>query len=494
MKGLDLDRTTTFEDLGVSAFSGRNRRRGALRAFLDAVEEEIIPAGSFLLVESLDRVSREAILDAQGTFLHIVNAGITLVTLKGAPREYSRATVNANPTDLLISLLEMIRANEESETKSQRIKADWTRKRIRAAAGEAITSLVPAWLQRVGKGFEVIEERAAIVRRIYDLTLEGHGQHAITAIFNKEGLKPFGRAKWWHRSYVRLVLNHPAVVGTFVPHRMVGGRREPLEPIINYYPAVVTQETFEAVRALDKAVAGPSTRAIASMFSGLVKCEECGGPMVRTRKGQAPKPFYHVFVCHNAKLGQSCECRTVRQETLEDALRDQMFKFIEDAPTHDEDLTEELNQIEVGISETQDQAQSLVEAISQRPVPQLVDRLALLDEALVEMKARKLELEAAFRDTARPVVLKRLTDLDDLLERGEGDIRPRAQVLLRQVLDHIVIHFDREAPRRKPRGHLEFVWKSGGHSYLNWGPIFYPIKPTRRTIRRAAGDEEPKPK
>ncbi|KQK28072.1 hypothetical protein ARD30_23515 [Bosea thiooxidans] len=461
-----------------------------MRAFLDAVEEEIIPSGSYLLVESLDRVSREAILDAQATFLQIVNAGITLVTLKGTPKEYSRATVNANPVDLLVSLLEMIRANEESETKSQRIKADWSRKRTRAAAGEAITSQIPAWLQRVGKGFEVIEERAAIVRRIYDLTLQGLGQHAIMAMFNKEGLKPFGRAKWWHRSYVRLVLHNPAVVGTFVPHRMVAGRREPLEPIPNYYPAVITPETFEAVRALDKPVAGP-TKMFASMFSGLVKCEECGGPMVRTRKGQAPKPFYHVFVCHNAKLGLGCECRTVRQQTLEDMLRSQMFKFIEDAPTHDEDLTEELNRVEEHISITQEQAAMLVDAIAQRPLPQLVDRLALLDAELVEMRARKVELEAAFRDTARPVVMKRLTDLDDLLDKGEGDIRPRAQVLLRQVLDHIVIHFDREASRRKPRGHLEFVWKSGGRSYLDWGPMFYPVKPTTRSSRRSVDDEEP---
>lgn len=480
-KGLNLDRTTTFEDLGVSAYSGRNRRKGALRAFLDAVEEDIIPAGSYLLVESLDRVSREAILDAQGTFLHIVNAGITLVTLKGTPREYSRATVNANPTDLLISLLEMIRANEESETKSQRIKADWSRKRIRAATGEAITSLVPAWLQRSGKGFEIIEERASVVRRVYDLTLQGHGQHAITAIFNKEGIKPFGGAKWWHRSYIRLLLHRAAVIGTFTPHRMVEGRRTPLEPILNYFPVVVDVDTYEAVRALDRPAAVGPSRVIASMFSGLVKCEECGGPMVRLRKGHAPKPFYHAFVCQNARLGQSCECRSVKQQTLEEALRDQMFKFIEDAPTHDEDLTTKLTQIEDHISVTQDQAAMLVEAIAQRPLLQLVDRLALLDTELVAMKARKVELQAAFRDTARPVVLKRLTDLADLLEKGEGDVWPKAQVLLRQVLDHIVIHFDREASRRKPRGHLEFVWKGGGRSYLDWGPIFYPIKPTRRT-------------
>ena len=63
-KSLELDKSLTFQDLGVSAFTGKNRKKGALRAFLDAVEEEIISAGSFLLVESLDRVSREAILDA----------------------------------------------------------------------------------------------------------------------------------------------------------------------------------------------------------------------------------------------------------------------------------------------------------------------------------------------------------------------------------------------------------------------------------------------
>lgn len=480
-RGLDLDRTTTFEDLGVSAYSGKNRRKGALRAFLDAVEEEIIPAGSYLLVESLDRVSREAILDAQATFLQIVNAGITLVTLKGTPREYSRATVNANPTDLLISLLEMIRANEESETKSQRIKADWNRKRTRALEGEAITSLIPAWLERSGKGFKVVEERAAVVRRIFSMTLEGKGQHAITALFNKEGLKPFGSAKWWHRSYVRLVLRSPAVVGTFVPHRMIEGRRVPLEPIHNYFPAVIDTETFEAVRALDQPRVAPP-RTIASMFSGLLRCEECGGPMVRARKGQAPKPFYYVFVCQNAKLGQSCECRTVRQSVLEDALRTDIVRFIEEAPTHDDDLTAQLDAVEDALSEMQGQAARLVEAISQRPLAQLVDRLAEVNDELAEIKAKQDGLIAAFRDTARPVMLKRLSDLSDLLECQDSEVPPRIQVLLRQVLDHVVIHFDREASRRKPRGHMEFVWKGGGRSFLDWGPFFYNVGASGRQM------------
>ena len=316
--GLDLDTELTFEDRGISAFSGRNKRKGALRTFFGLVDEGIIPEGSYLLVESLDRISREAILEAQGTFLMIINAGITLVTLKGSPRVYSRETVTANPTDLLISLIELIRAREESETKSGRIKADWLKKRERAAQGEAITSQVPAWLRRDGKKLLVVPERADVVRRIFDLTLRGEGQHAITSILSKEGVPTFGGGRLWHRSYVKRVLENPAVIGTFTPHKMVNGHREPMEPIRDYFPAIISPETFEAVRALDRPVGKAPPTATASIFSGLTKCEECGGPMIRARKGNASRGLYYVFVCQGSKLGQGCESRSVRQKMLEE--------------------------------------------------------------------------------------------------------------------------------------------------------------------------------
>jgi DNA invertase Pin-like site-specific DNA recombinase len=57
--GLALDKTLSFRDIGVSAFRGRNRRNGALGAFLDAVEIGVVSRGSYLLVESFDRLSRD---------------------------------------------------------------------------------------------------------------------------------------------------------------------------------------------------------------------------------------------------------------------------------------------------------------------------------------------------------------------------------------------------------------------------------------------------
>lgn len=54
---LDLNETT-FEDLGVSAFDRSKITRGALAAFMDAVEAGALERGSYLLVESLDQLSR----------------------------------------------------------------------------------------------------------------------------------------------------------------------------------------------------------------------------------------------------------------------------------------------------------------------------------------------------------------------------------------------------------------------------------------------------
>ena len=83
---------------------------------------------AILLIESLDRLSRDRILAAQSLFLQIVQAGVTIVTLVDQ-RSYSFDSLNHNPLDLIISLVSMMRANEESETKSRRIREAFDVKR-----------------------------------------------------------------------------------------------------------------------------------------------------------------------------------------------------------------------------------------------------------------------------------------------------------------------------------------------------------------------------
>src|ERR1700739_3168974 len=61
-QGLELDET--FRDPGVSAYRGKNRHEGALANFIAQIDSGKIERGSFLLVESLDRLSREQVLFA----------------------------------------------------------------------------------------------------------------------------------------------------------------------------------------------------------------------------------------------------------------------------------------------------------------------------------------------------------------------------------------------------------------------------------------------
>ena len=56
--------TITYEDLGLSAFKGKHAQSGAFSEFLDAIEHGYILPGTTLLVESLDRLSREKVGEA----------------------------------------------------------------------------------------------------------------------------------------------------------------------------------------------------------------------------------------------------------------------------------------------------------------------------------------------------------------------------------------------------------------------------------------------
>src|SRR5262245_57368805 len=57
---LELDDKLTFHDVGVSAYRGKNSETGRLADFQEAVRKGLVPRGAYLLVESLDRISRQA--------------------------------------------------------------------------------------------------------------------------------------------------------------------------------------------------------------------------------------------------------------------------------------------------------------------------------------------------------------------------------------------------------------------------------------------------
>ncbi|MFY8194804.1 MAG: recombinase family protein, partial [Novosphingobium sp.] len=239
---LCLDETLRMHDLGVSAFRGANVADGSeLGAFLFACRQGLVPLGSYLLVESLDRVSRMTPRKVQRVLDDIVEAGVTIVTLNDG-QEYDEHRLDNDPTALLIALMVSWRAHEESKTKALRLTEAWKekRRRVREGVDAKLTAKGPAWLRWDGEAWKEKPEHADTVRRIYRLTISGTGEHRIAALLNSEAVPVMGRGKMWHRSSVSKILRNPAAIGTLVPGRMEyvkGKSQRCLEPpIAGAYP------------------------------------------------------------------------------------------------------------------------------------------------------------------------------------------------------------------------------------------------------------------
>jgi DNA invertase Pin-like site-specific DNA recombinase len=290
--GLELMHDLELQDLGVSAFTGENVSSGALGRFLAAVQSGLIAKGSYLLVESLDRITRQKPTSAIGKFLEIINSGIVLVTI-GDRREYTAETVKLE--DLIYSLVVLSRAHEESATKSKRISAAWANKRGRATQYK-LTAKCPAWLSLSSDraSFTIDTERAALIGDIFADAFNGLGSYTITERLNKRAVPAFLSSRGWHTSTINKILTSRAVTGEFQPHRMSDGQRIPDgPPIPNYFPRIVEQDVFDAVqagRALRRVRGGGRRGAtISNLFSKIARCYYCGSTMRYVDKGAGPK-------------------------------------------------------------------------------------------------------------------------------------------------------------------------------------------------------------
>lgn len=470
--GLDLDEDLTFSDLGVSAYRSGNKEVGKLSEFLEAVRVGLVPKGSYLLVESLDRVSRDHTVLAQHLLQNmIIDGGITVVTLLDE-RVFSLEGLKEDPMGLMYSILGFMRAHEESEVKSRRLSEAWIGKRAKADT-VPLTSRAPAWLRldRENRSFVLIPERAELVQRIFAMTLEGIGQHKIAETFTREGIAPWGRARHWQRSYIAKVLANPAVIGIMTPHRMEhqGGqkRRVPLDAIHDYFPAVVSEETFRGVQALQEARAAPTrgrhaSRPLTNILAGLAACPRCGQTMTRTNKGRKGVPS---FVCTAAKAGAGCEYKSVRYEMIERRLLAVLPGVISDREgiERSEELEAQVGNLEDIISARRDDIEYLTDQLLEERSPALAARLRRLEEGLPEMEA-ELRMLRDHRDLAAgPVVgsrIERAVAALQIAEDGNLD-RQEANVALRGLFKRAVINW--------PEGTVDLEWNTGGTCRVHYG-------------------------
>ncbi|HEY7157293.1 MAG TPA: recombinase family protein [Gemmataceae bacterium] len=290
-KKVRLDTSLTLHDLGKSAFLGEHRKnpdRHALAAFLKLVEQGKVPRGSYLIIESLDRLTREHVRAGLMLLLSLIEAGIRIVQLSPTELVYDE---HSDEMSLMLAIVELARGHRESKRKSDLNGAAWNAKLTAARSKikqpprrkdgrivEGITDRLPAWIAVEGDRLVLIPERADAVRRIFVLAANGYGVQAIVKKLTAEGIPPFGNREMvlradgttetiltrgkgrprykgvggygsgaWNRAYIAKILKDRRAVGEYQPCGK--GRKPQGDPIPGYFPACVTEEQFHAARA-----------------------------------------------------------------------------------------------------------------------------------------------------------------------------------------------------------------------------------------------------
>lgn len=480
---IEFDTSINLYDCGLSGYDGTNLEKGALGKFLELIKQGRIAQGSFLVVENLDRLTRQSALDALSLFTGIIRAGVSIFTLTDM-KQYSEESIKADPWSLFASLLIMVRAHEESERKSDLMKGKWEAKRADIHQ-KKLTLICPEWLclPPHRREYIPIPDRVEIVKQIYKLRLEGHGVGSISKILNETDR--YWNPDGWTKIYLNKILRTPAVYGVYQPHKKEGKVRVPVgDPVPNYFPVIIPEETFLKVQRTFRPSPskGGQNGKYNNLFRDITICGYCRGRMLFAGRGK------HIYlVCRNAfHKKRICDYLSVHYDEIERTILGYCSDLdpntilpCEDAvQTNRQILMEQRESTEFKITQTQTRIINLTDQLADVP-NEMEDIRDNLWKKLHELNQAKLTLTQELEEVKRELEkissngkdmhlhLRSLTELyahmDSVKEEERVNLRLRLRTELRRLIRQIKIWPEGE-PRFTELTKLALLQMSGASS------------------------------
>jgi DNA invertase Pin-like site-specific DNA recombinase len=489
-RGWKLDDTLDLRDVGVSAFHGKNRDHGALATFLAAIKEGMVKRGSALIVESVDRISRQGIDEGYDLCKRILKAGVHIVTLS-PERDFGPEAVTGLAKGALELLIILERAHEESKMKSERIKAKWAA--VRARRG--IYGQRPGWL-RVTKDrkFEIIPQHAATVRQIFELVVQGHGVGWVAKKLNETGaplMGGFKKSKTWSKSYVAKIVRNRAVIGEHRPGRLdpeSHKRVETGEVWAGHYPEVVSPAVFWKAQGLltqRKGFPGRKDRGTTNFFRGLIYDARDGTKMGVTYKTNKGAKYQRMLTSSGASQG----VRGSMYCSFPLALFERAFLELVTELRPEDVLPREPDQVEDEIATLEGQLGDLdariarvkEEAEAHPNLDALLDLLVKLAESRKAM-AQRLDAARSKRANGERESLREVQSLSGMLDGAAGEeleaLRSRLQSAIRGLVKEIwLLVVKLPGGRMEPKICAGQVWFRLGDQPRSLLLTYFPKKP-----------------
>ena len=347
-------------------------------------------------------------------------------------------------------------AQQESVSISQNMR--WSYKK-RMESGE-FNCCAPAYGFDLINGKLVINEtEAAVIRRIFNLYLEGIGMQAIANILNDEGVRrQYGREKW-HHTTVNYVLNNERYKGDALLQKQITTQtlpfkkqrnhgEQPMYYVENSNPAIVSRETYDAVQALIKS-RQPSCKRKAKNYplTRTLLCPDCG----HTFRRQVVNGTAYWLCAAKATNKTDCARRRVKEDEVYAAFNLMIRKVQANREYLLGTLIRQLEELQYRTTGSQQRIKEIDREIADLTAQNLVlSRLhgkGVLNAAdytaqsdVLENKITELRIErrAKITDSDENEMLDELKMLNDILKEVEIGIDFAAE-LFEQTVDNITV-------------------------------------------------------
>lgn len=325
---------------------------------------------------------------------------------------------------------------------------------------------------------------AEVVKQIFQWKLRGMSQGKIADELNKKGVlcpmeykisngeniqtafRGSDKAKWSSNT-VKRILQNEVYIGVLVqgkqttPNHKIKERFTKDESewirIENAHEAIIDHETFMSVRDLmNRDTRTSAEEDTVYLFSGYVKCGDCGQNMVR-KTIPAGKKKYVYYVCSTNKSKQGCTPHSISETKLEQTVLqatrihialiediERLFRFIDDLPENQRNIFNydaQIIRLKDEIEKYQKFKMKLYENLEEGIINQqeyfqykgnYTTKIADAEEAIRNLeKERREAVEGNRRETVWINVFKKYENIDRLDRRA-----------VVEMIDHINVYED----------------------------------------------------
>ena len=336
--------------------------------------------------------------------------------------------------------------------------------------------------------FWVVEPEAAeVVRRIYRMALEGYGLAEIAARLAADGVvnptyywrsrgtsrggskSTVEPTKWGHTTVKKIltlqeycgdVINFKSYSKSYKMKKRIENPEENRAIFLNVHEAVIDRQTWEKVQALQKGTRRkkPTVTQEPSVFSGLLKCSECGGNLnFHFNQNNHDIKF---FSCqnHNSGYRKCSKTHYIRLDFLEQVVLYEVKRLACFASEYENDFIKAMIGRSAKVAEnTALRKQRELDALTarDRELDMLFERLyednvaGKIDDVRFAKMSKRYEQEQG--ENAKKIKALRLElkkdeskrmDIDDFLEtvRRYTDATTITKRMVAELIDHIEVY------------------------------------------------------